>query len=190
MLLSPFLMMFAMLHHPEATSQNTGGNSVMKWVHGILIFLLVFNAYGLSLIIENAKANERDANLGMLFYYIGLGSIVFAALVSGFIQTTLPEYFSSDTQSFEIFNRFSAILNQAFAKLGIISFGAAGLFLTPALILDTGTTRFVGIVGGIVGIALIISMLSGLYLSVLSMTVLTILIVIWHVVIAVWLVKN
>lgn len=189
MLGSTLLMIFAMLHHPQGTSQNIGQNSVMKWVHGVLIFLLVFNAYGLSRLVNHLNDKDRDTNLAMIFYYIGLGSIIMAALVSGFIQTSLPDYFSNEAGTFSDFNRYSAILNQAFAKLGIISFGAAGVFLTPSLIGDKGVSRLLGIVGCTVGIVLIFAMISGIYLSVLSMTLLTVLIVIWHIFIAVWLLK-
>jgi len=124
-------MIFAMLHHPQGTSENIGQNITMKWVHGVLIFLMVFNAYGLNRLVNHLKDKGGDTNLAMIFYYIGLGSIVIAALISGFVQTSLPDHFPSEAGTFSDFNRYSAILNQAFAQLGIISFGAAGVFLTP-----------------------------------------------------------
>ena len=190
MLVSSLLMVFAMLHHPESTSQNSDQDAMTKWVHGVLIFLLVFNAFGMGCLVEFLKAAGRDTNLAMLFYYIGLGSMIGATLLSGFVQTSLPQFFSPDTVMFSDLSKFSAILNQTFAKLGVISFGAAGLFMLPALIADKGITRLVGIVGGIAGLGLIVSMLAGFYLTVLIMTILTVFIALWHIMIGVWLVKH
>ena len=186
MLVSGFVMVFAMLHHPENAAESTAA----RWVHGVLMLLLVFNAFGVGRLVEFLKAGGRDTSLAMLFYYIGLGSMIAATLLSGFVQTSLPQFFSPDAEIYSELSKFSAILNQAFAKLGVVSFGAAGVFFLPALIIDKGVMRLVGIVGGMVGLALVVSMLAGLYLSVFSMTILTILIVLWHCLIAVWLIKH
>lgn len=190
MLAGAFLTVFAMLHHPEGTTQSAAQNSTMKWVHGSLIFLLVFNGYGLDRFTDFHKGKGRDMKLGSLFYFIGLGAFIGATLVSGFIQTSLVPFYGADTESFSNFNHLAAIFNQALAKLGVVTFGAAGIALAPALIAERGTARLVGIVGGIVGTILIVSILSEQYLSVLFMTILTVLIVIWHAAIAYWLLKN
>ena len=190
LLIGAFLTVFTMLQHPQGVSDDGYQNSAIKWVHGGLMLVLVLNASGLACLVGFFKARSRDLHLGMLFYYIGLGSIIGAALVSGFVQTSLVHAFSVDTETFSNFNKFSSIFNQSLAKLGMISFGAAGLCLGPVLIAENGVSRLVGITGCVVGIVLILSILNGFYLSVLNMTILAIFVAIWHVAIAIWLIKR
>lgn len=190
MFLSAILMMLAILHHPHGAPDNATQELTMKWVHGCLIFLMVFNAFGLGRLIDFFKARGNEVSLGLLFYYMGLSSFIAAALVSGFVQTALLESFSSNAQALLVFNKFSSIVNQALAKLGVMSFGASGIFYSPVLVKNRGVSLWVGAIGCVVGITLILSALAGLYLSVLIMTILTLLIIIWHVAIACWLIKH
>ena len=190
MIISAILMILAMSLHPQGVSQDTYQTTIMKWVHGTLIFLLVFNAFGLERLVEHLKSNDQDTNLGMMFYYVGLGSFIGAALVSGFVQTSLAYNLSADTEIFLSLNRFSSILNQALARLGIISFGTAVLFLSTALIRDGRISRFLAAVSFFVGASLIVSIFSVFSLSVFTMTLFAVLIAMWHVAIGFWLTKN
>ena len=190
MLISACVMIFAMLHHPHGVSDNRFQITVMKWVHASLMFLLIFNTLGLVRLRHVVAANSQDMALGFVFYYVGLGSFLIATLASGFVQTSLIEFYKIDTQAFSNLSSFATILNQAFAKLGTISFGASGVFLFPAMNCKAGTLRLVGITGAIVGMVLVISIMTGVYLSVTTMTLLSILIIIWHCSIAVWLLNN
>lgn len=190
MLLSTCLMMLAMLLHPHGMPNNTSQQIAMKWVHGGLIFLMIFNAFGLGRLVGFYKAHGQEMSLASLFYYIGLGSFIAAALVSGFVQTALLESFAANTQTLSDLNKFSAILNQALAKLGVISFGASGIFFSPVLVKNKSMSLCLGVIGFVVGITLIVSILTGLYLTVLTMTMVTILIIIWHIGIACWLIKH
>ena len=190
MIISDILMILAMSLHPQGVSQDTYQTTIMKWVHGTLIFLLVFNAFGLERLVEHLKSNDQDTSLGMMFYYVGLGSFIGAALVSGFVQTSLAYNLSADTEIFLSLNRFSSILNQALARLGIISFGTAVLFLSTALIRDGRISRFLAAVSFFVGASLIVSIFSVFSLSVFTMTLFAVLIAMWHVAIGFWLTKN
>ena len=187
MLVGALLTVFAMLHHPEGVAQNPTYKNVAKWVHGSLIFFLIFNTYGLIRFSNTHAIKGLDIKLGLLFYYVGIGAFIVAALVSGFIQTSLASAYGENAEAISNFNKFASLFNQALAKLGVVSFGATGVFFAPVLIIEKGAPRLVGIIGGIVGVALLTSMLSGFYLSVMTMTILTILIVIWHATIAVFL---
>ena len=189
-LIESFLMVFAMLHHPQGVSNDPYQIGLAKWVHGSLIFMLIFNAFGMVRLSNTFRAKGRDTALGILFYQVGLGGFLVATMVSGFVQTSLIEFYYTDLELFSSLSKFAAIFNQAFAKLGVISFGAAGVLLFPVLIPEKGMSRLVAITGGIVGSILIISMLSGVNLSVMNMTLLTVLIVVWHCSIGLWFLKN
>jgi len=157
MIISAILMILAMSLHPQGVSQDTYQTTIMKWVHGTLIFLLVFNAFGLGRLVEHLKSNDQD---------------------------------SADTEIFLSLNRFSSILNQALARLGIISFGTAVLFLSTALIRDGRISHFLAAVSFFVGATLIVSIFSVLSFSVFTMTLFAVLIAMWHVAIGFWLTKN
>jgi len=190
MLAAGFAIMFAMMHHPEGGSNDPAQLATAKWVHGSLIALLIFNTYGLGRLTDILGEQGHDTKLAMLFYHTGLFAFIGATLISGFLQTSLIVSFSAQPDMAHDLSKFAAMLNQALSKLGVISFGAAGLCLAPALIKNKGLTRWVGIIGGVAGLVMVIAILSGVYLSVTTMTAVTALIVIWHAAIGYWLLKN
>lgn len=190
MLISNVLIIFTMLLHPNGLSGAPDQNTMMKWVHGTLIVLLILNAFGFGVVISFIKAKRRDTNLCLLFYYVGLGSIILAALISGFVQTSLEQSFSDDREALLIFNKFSWIVNQSLSKLGLVSYGAAGLLLVPITAWAERGLRLVGLVSGLVGSILVVSILIGAQLSVSNMTMLSIFIVLWHAAIGVYLIKG
>lgn len=190
MLVGALISVIAMLHHPEGATENAAQISKMRWVHGGLIFLLIFNAFGFGRLTENLSSTGRDMKFCILFYNIGLSAFIGGALVSGFVQTTLVETYSTETKLFSSFNTYSYILNQALAKLGVLSFGASAVSIAPALVAGKGLTRLVGLASVVVGATLIAPMLAGLQLTVTIMTLLTVSISVWHSMIALWLLNT
>jgi len=184
------IMVFAMLHHPHGVSNDPFEIALMKWVHASMMLLLILNTLGPIRISHIVAANGQDMTLGLLFYYLGLGSFLIATTMSGFVQTSLIELYKLDSEEFSELSQFTTILNQVFAKLGVISFGASGICLFLTMISRPGLSRLLAITSAIVGSVLVITILAGVYLSVTTMTLLVILIIIWHWSIAAWLLKS
>ncbi len=188
-----FVIVFAMLHHPEGNYDPSSEDPKMQWVHGILIFLVILNTYAVGHFLTQIEEARREMKLGNIFYNVGVGAFIGAALISGFVQTELAEiyqYQGTDQKLYRTLNQYASIENQSFAKLGIMAYGAAGIFWFLPMFKLGGSIRCVGFCGLCAGIGLGASVLTGITLSVLSMTILTIVIVMWHCSIAIWLLKN
>lgn len=189
MVMSAVLSIGLMLLHPETVEHDPTQNNLFKWVHGIMIFLLIINAYGLGRFSAGFYDISDDTKLGLLFNYIGLGAMI-AAVTSGFVQTSLIESLQSEPELFSSLNKLTLMTNQAYAKLGVIAYGAAGVFLLPIMKTENTFARLITLIGGVIGIILISTVLSGTYLNVTTMTILTVLIMVWHGLIGLWLANN
>lgn len=188
MLIGSLLAILLMLLHPHGAGDPSQNNH-LKWVHGSLIFLLIFNAYGVNHFVDSLS-NNNDIKLSLLCYYIGLGGFIIGAMIDGYVLSNLTNFQQTDPALYSNLTKFTLIFNQAFAKLGVISFGAAGLFLFPFINADNKLTRIVSITGCAAGVILVITMLTGMYLTITTMTILTVLIMIWHSTIGWWLFKS
>jgi hypothetical protein len=174
------ISVFAMMHHPHEALFDGRENKRLQVTHGVLIFTMTFFAFGMDRFTTIMAHQKIDSKLGMLFYYIGLGSMIGAAIISGYLQPALTEAFAANAEAYVDQKRFAAALNQVLASVSICFFGAAGVFLCPGLILSSGKLRLVGLLSLIVGITMIAAMLLGTYLNVFAMTALTVAFVIWH----------
>jgi len=189
-LIGALLTVCAMLMHPHGISDKASQIHLMRWVHASLMLILLLNTLGMIQLIDALGRIESEFSLVLIFYYLGVASFLFAALISGFVQTSLIEFYPLDSEAFSNLNKFAVLFNQALAKLGVSTFGAAAVLLFLSLYSSNGTLRLVAITSGVVGVALIVSMLSGLNLSITTMTILSSLIAIWHCSIALWLLNN
>ena len=192
MLACGVLMIVAMFHHPDAVNGTEATSGVMRWVHGVLIFLIIVNAYAVWRFVDQTQNKNNDLLLGATFYWISIAAFLGGTLVSGFVQSDVSDLYTEQVLNIDLFgafNRFAAILNQTFIKFGLLSFGASGLIWAIPLISSGVNTKLIGVSGFIVGSCLVVSVLSGISPSVFSMTILTGLIVLWHGSIAIWFLR-
>lgn len=190
MLMAVLLTVIFMLLHPESLESDSSHNRLLQWVHGSLMLLLIINTYGYTRFADSVSNLSADIDLSQLFYYVGVAGFIVAATLDGFVLSSLVTLQNSSSELFSELTKFTLIINQAFAKLGAISFGAAGIFLFPIIQSANKLASCVAITACIVGAMVVIAMLSGLYLNVLTMTIITALIMIWHALIAWWLINN
>lgn len=110
--------------------------------------------------------------------------------MSGFLQPALTEAFGHDAGAYSAFNRLASALNQVLASASVCFYGAAAIFLSPGLIAVSGKLRLIGFTGLVVGISLILIVAWAESLGVVVMTILTLALAIWHVAVALFLMKE
>lgn len=183
------LMVFIMTLHPDGVTGDGSQNGTMRLVHGVLISLIIFNAFA---VIEFSK-QFGDAGgfkrLGRVFYAVGVFGLLLGTIVSGFVQTDLAARSAAgeiSASSFETLNLFASILNQNFIQFGIVAFGAAGLVWSGLLMFGDRCDLPFGIVGSLLSVYMIVGPLMGGYIDVSLMTHLTLAVVLWHSAFAIW----
>ena len=91
MLACGVLMIVAMFHHPDAVNGTEATSGVMRCVHGVLIFLIIVNAYAVWRFVDQTQNKNNDLLLGAIFYWISIAAFLGGTLVSGFVQSDVSD---------------------------------------------------------------------------------------------------
>jgi len=165
------LSILMMAHHPSASTHDpaslaadiAGTATLSRAVHGVLIALIGFELYAFVVFSGRLAPGRSAARAGFVAYAIGAGAMIGAALISGFIVSSLGVYYASapDPTPFVDFARLSMTGNQALAKLGVVAMSAAIVLWAIALLHDSKRARWLAIVGFVTGLAPAIALLAG-----------------------------
>jgi hypothetical protein len=201
-LVGSILSVFAMGHHPSVSGSGAAAvaelareAALARLVHGSLIALMVAMIYGFWVFAERLDLSAGAVRLGMVSYLVGVGAMIGAALISGFVVTGLGErYAGADPAAIEAVRHlmsFGHAGNQALAKLGVLAMSAAILLWSTRLARRTGANRAIGWLGVAVGLVPPVLLLSGrLQLHVAGMGAVVIAQGVWNLAIGVQLIRR
>lgn len=186
-------MILAMSFHPDGVTGDASEATVMRAVHGSLMFLIIVNAFAVHVFASKFQRQTWNTNFGVIAYNIGVLGLLLGTLVSGFVQTDLSEMSargSMDLATFDTLNMFAAVLNQKLIQFGIVMFGFAGVVWAAPLIAGPSCDVPFGVVGSLLAAFLLIGPFVGGYVDVSFMIDLTIAVVIWHCAFAIWFLRR
>lgn len=165
------LSILMMLHHPTAGTHEAaslaadlaGKATLSRVVHGVLIALIGVELYAFVVFAGRISQGRSAARAGIVAYAIGAGAMIGAALISGFVMSSLAAYYAgtSDPAPFVDFARLSMTGNQALAKLGVVAMSTAIVLWAIALLHDAKRARWLAIVGFVTGLAPAIALFAG-----------------------------
>lgn len=162
------LMIFAMLHHPTGHEHEFSDfikevrsiQAVNAAVHGGAIGLLAVFLFSFSYLSDRLCWKSAEVRLATIFYGLGSGAMVVAAMVSGFIVPFfLARYATASASEMEIGQQALGLLrefNRAFDQLGVIGISIGVLFWSIALVNRKSLDWLSGVLGisaGALGIA-------------------------------------
>lgn len=183
--------------HPTAhdLTADAGGRTIAvnHFVHGMAIASLPLTLLGLTG-LSQCLGWTASAVGGLVFYcFSTLGNVV-AALMSGFVASELIGQMQTDDTAAAATQRmllhYTGYVNQAFAKLAVISAGIAILLWSLEIIRTRRFSRLSAVVGLGVGVFLILGILLGqLHLDVRGIIVAIALQAVWMVLIGLQLLR-
>jgi len=129
------------------------------FVHGTLIIAIGAFIYGHWVFTEHLGFTAAGARLGLISYVMGYGSMVLAALVSGFVTTGLALRYagavegSAQEAALKVATSLSFGFNQAYANFGVYGIALALVLISIVMIGRAGPIRLVGAAGLVIGLA-------------------------------------
>ena len=184
----------AMAHHPsvhaheiaEVLAQIRALATVDSWVHGVLIALIVVGFLALTEFARRRGLARPLIRAGLIAYAVGVGAMIGAALVDGFIVPDVAMR-AAGVSAAEL--QISAgqlalcvLANQALARLGAVALSVGIAFWSLDLVRGAGLARVLGIAGIVIGLACAGALILGaLHLNVHGMMLVLVLQVVWTV---------
>lgn len=162
-----------MAHHPTAHAHGVADMAaalkrisfVNEIVHGAMIALLGVLVYGFTCLASRLRPCVGCARAGLVAYVAGATALAAAATINGFI---LVEFLSrNDAQTPEQFEGARSILglchaaNQVCSRMGVMAISVAIVLWSVPLACRSGFSRAAGVLGCIIGPALVLAVLSG-----------------------------
>jgi hypothetical protein len=185
------LSILMMAHHPTATTHEPASlaadiastATLSRVVHGALIAMIGLELYAFVVFAGRIAPGRSAARAGLVAYAIGAGAMMGAALISGFIVSSLGVYYAgtADPAPFVDFARLSMAGNQALANLGVFAMSAAIVLWAIALLHDRARGRWLAIVGFVTGLAPAVALFAGaIRLDVHGMLIVVVAQAIWN----------
>src|SRR5450631_2005118 len=184
----------AMARHPsvrtsdasQAVHQIADMAVLSCWVHGALLGFTLIVAYGLSEFALRRDLRRPLIRAGAIAYAAGIVFMLGAAMVSGFIISDLiaytPHASSLDLQINAQLLTLCRVLNQTWAKFGVVAMSAGIGLWSIDLLRDSAMGRMIGILGLLVSAVPALAITFGLmHLDVGGMTAVVLLQAIWNI---------
>lgn len=191
----------AMAHHPSVGSHEPGAAiaeigtkaTLNRLVHGVLIALMGLELWAFTVFVDRLRGARDAVRLGLVAYAIGIGAMIGAALVSGFVLTALAAHYAeagSDPVAFANLARLAMTGNQALAQLGTIAISVAILAWSIALLHDRAQ-RVLAIVGLAASVLPALALVAGVIrLDVRGMTLVVVAEAIWNLAVGFALIRQ
>ena len=191
----------AMAHHPSVGSHDPGAAiaeigtkaSLSRIVHGVLIALMGLELYAFAVFADRIGARRDAVRVGFVGYAIGIGAMIGAATISGFVITSLAAHFAdagADPSAFANLARLAMTGNQALAQLGTIAISAAILAWSIALLRDR-SNRWLAIIGFAASVLPALALVAGVIrLDVTGMTLVVVAEAVWNLAVGVALIRG
>jgi hypothetical protein len=191
----------AMAHHPSVASHDPGAAiaeigtkaTLNRIVHGVLIALMGIEAWAFAVFADRLGGRRDAVRLGFVAYAIGIGAMIGAALISGFVVTRLAAHHAdagADPSAFADLAQLAMAGNQALAALGVVAISVAILAWSVALLHDRAQ-RGLAIVGLAASVLPALALLAGVIrLDVAGMTLVVVAEAVWNVAAGVALIRG
>ncbi len=191
----------AMAHHPSVGSHEPGAAiaeigtkaTLSRIVHGVLIALMGLELYAFAVFADRIGARRDAVRVGFVAYAIGVGAMIGAATISGFVITSLAAHYAdagADPSAFANLARLATTGNQALAQLGTIAISAAILAWSIALLRDR-SNRWLAIIGFAASVLPALALVAGVIrLDVTGMTLVVVAEAIWNLAVGVALIRG
>jgi hypothetical protein len=191
----------AMAHHPSVGSHDPAAAiaeigtkaTLNRIVHGVLIALMGLELYAFAVFADRLGGRRDAVRLGFIAYAIGVGAMIGAALISGFVVTQLAAhdtYAGVDASAFANLARLAMAGNQSLAELGVIAISVAILAWSIALLHDR-SQRWLAIVGLAASVLPALALVAGVIrLDVSGMTLVVVAEAVWNVAVGVALIRG
>jgi hypothetical protein len=182
----------AMAHHPSVGSHDPGAAiaeigtkaTLNRIVHGALIALMGLELFAFAVFADRLGARRDAVRLGFVAYAIGVGAMIGAALISGFVVTHLAAHYAeagADPSAFANLARLAMTGNRALAELGVIAISAA-IFAWSIALLHERARRWLAFVGLAASVLPAVALVAGVIrLDVTGMTLVVVAEAIWNV---------
>jgi hypothetical protein len=163
---SALLSLLAAAHHPEAHSHDLATalrlladqGRLIAGVHAILLLLMGVQLVGFYGFARLLGLERPLAAAGLLFVGAGSAAMLAAAAINGFAVPALAWDFRAfapaDAGALRVALRLCWQLNQAFAEIGAVAWGLGLLCWSAELSFRPGLVRIVGLLGGLVALAI------------------------------------
>ncbi len=188
------LEVVAMSHHPSVGSHDVAGavaeigriSALSGIVHGALIALMLASLYCLTEFCVQRGLRRPLVRAGLVAYAAGVVSMFGAAMVSGFIITSMASQLRVATAvdqqiSAQLLN-LCALVNRTMANTGVIAMSAGIALWSIGLLHDSGLSRWIGALGCIVGLLPTAGLATGLlHLDVHGMGIVVLLQTCWSI---------
>jgi hypothetical protein len=197
------LEILAMAHHPSVTTPDIAEaltrigqlSRLGQWVHGILIALLLVTTYGVSEFVMRSGPRRPLIRAGAIVYFAGVIVMIGAALVSGWIVGNLvastPHATDLDRQINAQLLALCGVANRACASVAAVAMSAGIASWSLHMLRNAGAQRVVGLLGGVVGLAVPAALIGGLMrLDVHGMSVVVTLQSMWGIAVGVLLMRK
>ena len=191
----------AMAHHPSVGSHDPGAAiaeigtkaTLSRFVHGVLIALMGLELYAFAVFADRIGTRRDSVRIGFVAYTIGIGAMIGAALISGFVVTRLASHYAeagADPAAFANLARLAMAGNQSLAQLGVIAISVATLAWSVALLHDRAQ-RWLAIVGLAASVLPALALVAGvIQLDVSGMTLVVVAEAIWNIAAGVALIRG
>jgi hypothetical protein len=191
----------AMAHHPSVASHDAGAAiaeigtkaTLNRIVHGVLIALMGIEAWAFAVFADRLGGRRDAVRLGFVAYAIGIGAMIGAALISGFVVTRLAAHYAdaeADPSAFANLAQLAMAGNQALAALGVVAISVAILAWSVALLHDRAR-RGLAIVGLTASVLPALALLAGVIrLDVAGMTLVVVAEAVWNIAAGVALIRR
>jgi hypothetical protein len=197
LLVASIFEVFGMLHHPSlqtpdishAVDEIARLATVSADVHAALIALMLLIAYGFADFAVRRGFNRALVRAGAICYATGIAFMTVAALVSGFVVSSLTSVVPHVTQidlqiNFQVL-MLCKVLNQVCATFAVVMMSAGIVSWSLDLVRDSGLNRGVGMFGVLVGfLSTLVLIVGNFHLDVHGMTTVVAVQAAWNMAIA------
>lgn len=191
----------AMAHHPSVGSHEPAAAiaeigtkaTLNRLVHGVLIALMGLELCAFAVFGDRLGTRRDAVRVGFVAYALGIGAMIGAALISGFVITGLAAHYAeagADPAAFANLARLAMTGNQALAQFGTVAISAAILAWSIALLRDR-SRRWLAIVGFAASMLPALALVAGVIrLDVHGMTLVVVAEAIWNIAVGVALIRG
>lgn len=165
LILGSLAMVVTMALHPTGHDLFAGRIMLTIVVHTLAIASIPVIVFGFLGFSQRVGFENQGVSFGFVTYSFGSVAVMCAGVINGLVAPSLVRrYLDSDEatqQSIHLLVTYGGLLNNAFAKVFVVSSSVAILFWSIAIIKKGTPARIASIIGIIVGLFGILGILSG-----------------------------
>jgi hypothetical protein len=192
------LSVLLMTHHPsvgshaiaDAVDEIATKAVTSKVVHGTLIALMVALIYAFVEFSAHLGLRRAPVRAALIAYVIGSGALIGAALISGFLISSLGLVYAharpDELDAMRHLLNLSGLANRTLANFGVVAISAAILLWSIALLQREPRHVWIGLLGVIAAVAPVaLIALDIIRLDVSGMTIVVVCQTVWYVLVGV-----